>query len=119
MALNRLPLLRVLRTLVLGMLALAIVAKPVLGELCDTHALTHLMASAKHVDSAAERRSDRDHDTGRHQTLHAFDASPGYIEPFTALTVPPARFANGAPPAIDEAAPPARAFDSPFRPPIA
>jgi hypothetical protein len=110
---------RLLRTIVFALLALAIVAKPVLGELCETHELTHLMASSKHVDSASEARSDRDHASGRHQTLHAFDASPGYAQPFTALTVPPSRYAASTPPVLDDAAPPARAFDSPFRPPIA
>jgi hypothetical protein len=111
---------RLFRTLLLAMLALAIVAKPVLAELCDAHALAHLTAAAaKHVDSASEKRSDRDHASGRHQTLHASDASPAYVEPFPALTVPPSRFAASAPPVFDEAAPPARPFDSPFRPPIA
>ena len=112
---------KLFRTLLLAMLALAIVAKPVLAELCDAHALAHLSAAAaaKHVDSAAEKRSDRDHASGKHQTLHASDASPAYVEPFPALTVPPSRFAATAPPVFDEAAPPARAFDSPFRPPIA
>ena len=120
MTLARLPLLRTLRTLLFGMLALAIVAKPVLAELCDAHALAHLSAAAsKHVDSAAEKRSDRDHASGGHQTLHASDASPAFVEPFPALTVPPAHFAASAPPAIDDEAPPARGFDSPFRPPIA
>jgi len=113
------PLARLLRTLVLGLLALAIVGKPVLAELCDTHELTHLMASSKHVDTASEARSDRDHASGKHQVLHAFDATPGYVQPFTALTVPPSRFPPTAPAVVDEAAPPARAFDSPFRPPIA
>jgi hypothetical protein len=108
-----------LRTLLLSLVALAIMAKPVLGELCETHELTHLMASSKHVDTAAEARSDRDHASGKHQTLHAFDTAPGYIQPFIALTVPPLRYAASQPPVLDEAAPPARAFDSPFRPPIA
>lgn len=110
---------KLLRTLVLMLLALAIVAKPVLGELCETHELTHLMASSKHVDSAAEARSDRDHASGRHQTLHAFDTAPGYVQPFTALTVPPPRFAASAPLVVDEAPSPGRAFDPPLRPPIA
>jgi hypothetical protein len=118
MSLSRLPLPRLFRTLVLALVALAVVGKPVLAELCNVHELTHLTAS-KHVDSASEARSDRDHASGKHQTLHAFDASPGYIEPFQALTVPPSRFAASAPPVFDEAAPPARGFDSPFRPPIA
>jgi hypothetical protein len=113
-----------LRTLVLGLLALAIVVKPVLAELCNAHAISHAAATAaaaaaKHVDSAAEERSDRDHASGKHQVLHAADATPGYIEHFAALTVPPSRFAEAAPPALDDEPPPARGFDSPFRPPIA
>ena len=121
------PLLRLLRTLVMGMLVLAIVAKPVLAELCDAHVLAHLIAQgeakdgplAKHVDSAAEARSDRDHASGAHQGLHASDASPAWVEPFPAITVPPARFAHAALPVHEALAPAARAFDSPFRPPIA
>ena len=119
------PLDRLLRTLVLGLLALAIVGKPVLAELCDAHALSHLAAAAegatagKHVDSLAEARSDSDHASGKHQILHASDASPAYVEPFPALTVPPSRFAATLPQGFDESAPPSRSFDSPFRPPIA
>jgi hypothetical protein len=104
------------------MLALALVGKPVLAELCDAHALSHLAGAAavtKHVDTVSEARSDRDHASGAHQLLHAFDASPAFVELFPALTVPPSRFAAVAPPVFDEAAPPARGFDSPFRPPIA
>jgi hypothetical protein len=111
-----------LRTLVLGLLALAIVVKPVLAELCNAHAISHAeaaAAAARHVDSAAEERSDPDHASGKHQELHSADATPGYLEPFAALTVPPARFAEAAPPALDDDPPPSRGFDSPFRPPIA
>ena len=125
MSAARIPLLRLFRTLVLGMLALAIVAKPVLAEFCNAHALAHAAevavgAGGAHAgDSAAEARSDQDHASGRHAVLHAADATPGYVEPFPALTVPPARFAASAPPPLDEDAPPARLPDSPFRPPIA
>jgi hypothetical protein len=111
-----------LRTLVVGMLALALVGKPVLAELCNVHSLTHLSqstAAAKHVDTVAEARSDRDHASGAHQLLHAFDASPAFVELVPVLTVPPARFTALAPPVYRALAPPARSFDSPFRPPIA
>ena len=117
-----LPLPRLLRTLVLALVALAVVGKPVLAELCDAHALAHLTAAAaaaKHVDTAAEKRSDRDHASGKHQTLHSFDASAAMVELFPTLTVPPARFAAAALPVHVAEAAPARAFDSPFRPPIA
>ena len=127
MTLSRLPLLRLFRTLMLGLLALGVVAKPVLAELCDAHSLAHLFAQEaakdgavyKHVDSAAEARSDRDHASGAHETLHASDASPAFVEVFTALTVPPSRFATVALPVHEAATFAVRAFDSPFRPPIA
>jgi hypothetical protein len=126
MRLNRSPLLRLFRTLVMGVLVLAIVAKPVLAELCNVHELMHLIAAGEpaskapmHVDSVAEARSDKDHASGAHQLLHAFDASAAYVELFPVLTVAPAQFAHIAPPAHEAIAPPARAFDSPFRPPIA
>jgi hypothetical protein len=111
-----------LRTLVVAMLALALVGKPVLAELCNVHSLSHLTpfaSGAGHVDSTAEARSDRDHASGAHQLLHAFDASPAFVELFPVLTVPPARFIALAPPVYRALAPPARGFDSPFRPPIA
>jgi hypothetical protein len=115
--LPRLP--EFLRTLVLGLVMLAIVGKPVLAELCDTHALSHLVTAAKHVDSASEVRSDRDHASGKHATLHAFDAAAAFVELFPALSVPPALFTTmGLPPHV-AAAPPVLRFDSPFRPPIA
>ena len=117
------------RTFLVGMLALAIVGKPVLAELCDAHELMHMMAKVEagkhdgaapmHVDTVAEARSDRDHATGAHQQIHSAAATPAYVQPFTALTVPPARFAALAPPLYEALAPAARGFDSPFRPPIA
>ena len=119
MRLDRSPLLRALRTLVMGMLVLAIVGKPVLAELCNVHALTHMGANAAHVDSAAEARSDEDHASGAHQLLHAFDASPAFVELFPVLALPPSRHAAIAPPVYHALAPPARSVDSPFRPPIA
>ena len=124
MSVSRLPLLRLFRTLLMGLLALGIVVKPVMGELCDAHELMHLAAqvegaAAKHVDSVAEARSDRDHANGKHQGLHASDASPASVDLFPALTVPPARFVALSLPTHEAAAPPARGFDSPFRPPIA
>ena len=119
----RSPHLRLLRTLMIGMLMLAIVAKPLLAELCDMHALTHVVSAASHsaqrADTPAEARSDRDHASGAHQLLHAFEASVAFVEPFPVLTVAPARFAHLAPRSYEALAPPARAFDSPFRPPIA
>jgi hypothetical protein len=118
MTLARLPLLRLFRTLVMGMLVLAVIGKPVLAELCNVHALTHAFAST-HLDSAAEARSDSDHAKGAHQLLHAFEASAAFVELFPALTVPPARFTALAPPPHRAAAPAAHRFDSPFRPPIA
>ena len=112
-----------LRTLVMGLLVLAIVGKPVLAELCNVHALTHEFAGSAgapaHVDTAAEARSDRDHASGAHQLLHAFDASPAFVELFPTLAVPPSRFAAAAPPVYSALAPPARSVESPFRPPIA
>jgi hypothetical protein len=130
MRLNRSPLLRLFRTLVMGVLVLAIVAKPVLAELCNVHSLMHLIAASEaakpgydgvpiHVDTAAEARDDRDHAGGSHALLHAFDASPAFIELFPVLTVPPARFTAIAPPVYRSLAPPARVVESPFRPPIA
>ena len=123
MTATRTPLLRLFRNLVVGLLVLAFVGKPVLAELCDTHALTHLAGSSaaavKHVDTVAEARSDRDHASGAHQLLHAFDASAAHVELFPVLTVPPARFTAMAPPVYRAMASPARVFDSPFRPPIA
>jgi HAMP domain-containing protein len=126
MRLDRSPLLRLFRTLVMGVLVLAIVAKPVLAELCNVHELMHLIAAGEpaskppiHVDSVAEARSDKDHASGAHQLLHAFDASAAYVELFPALTAAPAQFAHIAPPVHEAIAPAARAFDSPFRPPIA
>jgi len=132
MTLDRSPLLRLFRTLVLGMVALALIGKPVLAELCNVHALSHLIAAEEaaegkaslsrapmHVDTAAEARSDKDHASGAHQLLHAFDASPAFIELFPVLTVPPSRFAAIAPPVYRSLAPPALAVESPFRPPIA
>ena len=123
---GRQPLLRYARFLVMGMLALAIIAKPVLAEFCNAHAIAHAAAEAAgqdaHADSgdsAGDARSDHDHASGKHQTLHAYDASPAYVEPFPALGVPPARFAAQALPAYTAAAPPARRPDSPLRPPIA
>jgi len=123
----RSPLLPLFRTLLLGLLALGVVAKPVLGELCDAHALAHLLAREaaandpvrQRVDSAAEARSDRDHASGADQALHASDATPAFIEIFPALTVPPAHFASVALPLHEAATFVVRAFDSPFRPPIA
>jgi len=128
MTLSRSPLLRLFRTLVLGMLVLAVIGKPVLAELCNVHALTHLIAEGEakaghpvdaHVDTAAEARSDSDHAKGAHQLLHAFDASPAFVELFPLLTVPPSRFAEIAPQVHVAVTPQARGFDSPFRPPIA
>ena len=58
-AFRRSPLLRFARTLVMGLMALAMIGKPVLAELCNVHALSHLGSIATaHVDSAAEARSD-------------------------------------------------------------
>jgi hypothetical protein len=126
MRLDRFPLLRLLRTLVMGMLVLAIIGKPVLAELCNVHAITHLIEAGEfpgkapiHVDTAAEARSDLDHASGAHQLLHAFDASAAFVELFPVLTVPPAHFDAIAPPVHEVLAPPTRGFDSPFRPPIA
>ena len=116
-ALPRLP--EFFRTLVLGLLVLSFVAKPLLAELCDTHALSHLVTAAKHVDSATEASSDRDHASGKHATLHASDASPAFVELFPALAVPPALFVAVSLPPHVAAAPPVLRFDSPFRPPIA
>ena len=86
----------------------------------------HLIAAGEpasnppiHVDTAAEARGDKDHANGAHQLLHAFDASAAYVELFPVLTVPPVRFDAIAPPVYEALAPPARGFDSPFRPPIA
>jgi hypothetical protein len=130
MRLDRSPLLRLFRTLVLGMVALALVGKPVLAELCNVHALSHLIAAEEaaegkpsavpmHVDTLAEARGDLDHASGAHQLLHAFDASPAFVELFPVLTVPPAHFAAIAPPVYRSLAPPAPVVESPFRPPIA
>jgi hypothetical protein len=128
MRLDRSPLLRLFRTLVLGMVALALVGKPVLAELCNVHALSHLIADAEagkpgmapiHVDTAAEARGDLDHASGAHQLLHAFDASPAFVELFPVLGVLPSRFAAIAPTPYRPLAPPALAVESPFRPPIA
>ncbi len=128
MRLDRSPLLRLFRTLVLGIVMLTLIGKPVLAELCNVHALTHLIDAAEagkpglapmHVDTVAEARGDLDHASGAHQLLHAFDASPAFVELFPALTVPPSRFAAIAPPVYRELAPPALAVESPFRPPIA
>ena len=127
MRLERSPLLRALRTLVMGLLVLAIVGKPVLAELCNVHALTHEFATQAegagkapaHVDTAAEARSDLDHASGAHQLLHAFDASPAFVELFPTLAVPPSRFDAIAPPVYRALAPPVRTVESPFRPPIA
>ena len=131
MRVDRSPLLRLFRTLVMGMLVLAVIGKPVLAELCNVHALTHLIAAGEaaggpgheaplvHVDTAAEARSDRDHASGAHQLLHAFEACAAFVELFPVLTVPPSRFAEAAPPVHEAIAPLARSFDSPFRPPIA
>jgi hypothetical protein len=131
MRLDRSPLLRLFRTLVMGMLVLAVIGKPVLAELCNVHALTHLIAAGGaaspagheaapvHVDTASEARSDRDHASGAHQLLHAFEASAAFVELFPVLTVPPAHFAAIAPPVYRSLAPPAPVVESPFRPPIA
>ena len=121
------PLLPLFRTLLLGLLALGVVAKPVLGELCDAHALVHLLAERaaandpvrQHVDSAAEARGDRDHASGADQALHASDATAAFVELFPALTVPPAPFASVALPLHQATTFVVRAIDSPLRPPIA
>jgi len=128
MRLDRSPLQRLLRTFVLGMVALALIGKPVLAELCNVHALTHMIDAAgagkpgftpMHVDTVAEARGDDDHASGAHQLLHAFDASPAFVELFPILTVAPARFTAIAPPVYRALAPPALAVESLFRPPIA
>ena len=125
MRLSRLPLLYLFRTLVLGLLMLGVAIKPVLAELCDAHEISHAVAgvegaaAASHVDTAAEARSDRDHASGAHQSLHASDASAAFVELFPALTVPPVHFAALTLPSHEASAPPAHRFDSPFRPPIA
>ena len=123
MPLDRSPRRHLFRTLVAGMLMLAIVAKPLLAELCNMHALTHVLPAVsqidRHVDTAAEARSDRDHASGAHQFLHALDAPGTFVEPVPVLMVVPQRFAHLAPPAYRALEPPARGVESPFRPPIA
>jgi hypothetical protein len=115
---------RLLRTVMVGLLVLGVVAKPVIGRLCEAHELSHLVAAANdggpvHVDSPAELRSDQDHASGRHLLLHAEDNLPAWVQPLATLSVPPIRFAGATPAPVDEAAPPARRPESPFRPPIA
>lgn len=114
---RRLP--SLLRTFMVGMLMLGVLAKPILSLICETHELTHLMASSDHVDSAAEQRSDADHARGDHQLVHAGDTTPAYIEPLVTLTVPAIPYADAAPAPANDVAPPSRHVDSPFRPPIA
>ena len=118
MRLARSPTLRLFRTLIVGMLVLAIVAKPLLAELCNVHELTHLVASA-HVDTPEEARSDREHANGAHAFIHAFDAPAAQVDPFPVIAVPPVRFAHVVPLEVVALAPPVRPFESPFRPPIA
>lgn len=114
----RQPLPRLFRTFVVGLLMLGIVAKPVISLICETHELSHLVAS-KHVDSAAEARSDRDHASGKHQFVHAGDTTPATLPPLLTLNVPAIPYAADAPAPAGDVAPPARRPDTPFRPPIA
>lgn len=115
----RRPLPRLLRTFMVGLLMLGIVAKPVMSVICETHELSHLIAASGHVDSAAEARSDSDHASGAHQFVHAGDTTPAYIEPLAMLSVPALAYAADAPAPVDDVAPVARRPDTPFRPPIA
>ena len=114
---------RLIRASLLGVLMLAVLAKPFAASLCDTHQLGHTLAAFSHgqfhVDSAAERQMDSDHARGAHSLLHAGDEGSTYADIAAVLTLPVVRFESVLI-SLPTASPvPTRHVGRPFRPPIA
>lgn len=108
-----------LRAGVLAMLMLGIVAKPLLGSLCEIHALADVVAGLVAEDLAGPgHENDRDHDRGAHDQLHEDNNSGAYAEIAGVIIVPPARLDPMPPPRMDPSRVLAQPLANPFRPPI-
>ena len=127
MSVARPRLLRILHICVLGLLMLGVAMKPVLGSLCETHALSHaLLAHGYHEhqadqnhESLASREMDQAHASGGHWLLHEGDHGGTYADIIVAITLPTAPHGPthvGMPPAVPV---PQQRPLGPFRPPIA
>jgi hypothetical protein len=107
----------------LGLLMLAVVSKPMVATLCDTHLLGHALATLSHShfheDSRAERQMDADHASGAHGVLHAGDQGGTYADIAAVVTVPVVRFESVLIPLPTVLPVPMQHVVRPFRPPIA
>jgi len=115
----RLPM-HCLRAAFLAVLLLGTVVKPMLGSVCDIHALHHALGNYGRGADMAEHVLDRDHAGGRHAQAHEYDNGGTYahlavdVLSVPALAFEPLRMPRAAQPAV-----PSKPAIGPFRPPSA
>jgi hypothetical protein len=118
---KRLPLL--LRTSVLGLVLLGVLAKPIYSTWCETHQLGHSLAALGHekfrADSRVERQLDAEHARGAHGLLHASDDGGAYVGIAAIDPVPAVTFDSVLNPPSIALPVPVQRITRPFRPPIA
>lgn len=117
-----------IRVSLLALLMVGVALKPMLGSLCETHALAHVPSIHGHQhdvagdhdhESPASHQMDRDHAGGSHGLLHEGDQGGAYADIAVAIVIPAAPYGRtlvGTPPA---AAVSQQHLTGPFRPPIA
>ena len=116
------------RVSVLTLLMVGVALKPMLGSLCETHALAHSPSVHGHQhdfagdhdhESLASHQMDKDHAGGSHGLLHEGDQGSTYADIVVAIVIPAAPYGPtlmGMPTAeeVSQQHP-----TGPFRPPIA
>ena len=114
---------RLVRASMLVLLMLGVAIKPMLGSLCEIHALNDALAGYVFDagDPAADplHQSDRDHASGAHGSVHEDDSSGAYADIVGVVILPIGRYAATVPATEPAAAVPRQHFTAPFRPPIA
>lgn len=117
------PLPTLLRASLLGLLALAVVSKPITSWMCETHQLGHTLAllshSHFHDDSVSERQLDSEHASGAHGLLHGGEHGGTYADIAAVVTLPIVRFESEPISLPTELQVPLQHVARPFRPPIA
>ena len=111
-----------LRASLLALLVVGVVIKPMLGSLCEIHAISDAVAgyvADLGHDSDPEHQTDRDHASGAHDPLHEDNNSGGFAHIVGVIVVPERLNAAARQfvPAI--AGIPQQYLSETFRPPIA
>ena len=109
-----------LRASVLVLLMLGVVVKPLLGSLCEIHAIGDVVAGLTEVDLAGpEHDNDREHARGAHAELHEDNNAGAYAEIAGVIIVPASPPASANRPPMAAIAVETKPASTPFRPPIA